>query len=58
MLTAIETESQPEVKIEKDLLDTKLCSLENDCNSSETLHEVCKNIINLLITIFFVLINL
>ncbi|XP_025271086.1 BRCA2-interacting transcriptional repressor EMSY isoform X1 [Camponotus floridanus] len=36
---AIETESQPEVKIEKDLLDTKLCNLENDCNNSEILHE-------------------
>lgn len=52
VLTAIETESQPEVKIEKDLLDIKLCSLENDCNKGEILHEVCKNIISLLIAIF------
>lgn len=53
VLTAIETESQPEVKIEKDLPDTKLCSLENDCNNSKILREVCKKIINLLIVIFF-----
>lgn len=53
VLTAeIETESQPEVKIEKDLSDAKLCSLENDCKSSKILHEVCKNIINLIIAIF------
>lgn len=45
VLTAeIETESQPEVKIEKDLSDIKLYSLENDCNSSKILHEVCKNL--------------
>ncbi|KAL6441238.1 hypothetical protein ACFW04_003483 [Cataglyphis niger] len=37
--TAIETESQHEVKIEEDLSDTKSCSSENDCNSSKILHE-------------------
>ncbi|CAL1688588.1 unnamed protein product [Lasius platythorax] len=37
--TATETESQPELKIEKDLSDAKSCSLENDCNSSKILHE-------------------
>ncbi|XP_029678126.1 BRCA2-interacting transcriptional repressor EMSY isoform X5 [Formica exsecta] len=37
--TATETESQLEVKIEKELPHTKSCSLENDCNSSKILHE-------------------
>lgn len=58
VLTATETESQPELKIEKDLSDAKSCSLENDCNSSKILHEVCKTVINLLkFTAIFVLIN-
>lgn len=52
VLTATETESQHEVKIEDDLSDTKSCSSENDCNSSKILHEVCKNVINLLTVIF------
>lgn len=52
VLTATETESQLEVKIEKELPDTKSCSLENDCNSSKILHEVCKNVMNLLTAIF------
>ena len=47
MLTATETESQPEVKIEEDLSNTTLCSLENDFNNSKISHEVCKNIMNL-----------
>ncbi|XP_029169456.1 BRCA2-interacting transcriptional repressor EMSY isoform X1 [Nylanderia fulva] len=37
--TAIETESQPELKIEKDSSDVKSCSLKNDCSSSKILHE-------------------